>query len=325
MSELGYMLLDRASPLGSEGDGKLLRTSFDVLDLKQHGGLALIDIGAAGDLPPRFKPVEPWLAYVGFEPDDRSRTELLSKRSDCLSYTIYGQAIGEAHGKVDLHLLEGAVFSSTFEPNRAVLNRYPGAGRFDIVEKVAMDTVPLDSLDLQHCDFIKADIQGGELAALVGASETLTGCFGLEVEVEFTKLYKDQPLFGQVHSFVSGQGFEFVDFLTLGRWSRDRDDRLGQCLYGDALFLRPPEQVMNNTPGERDIAAYLAILIIYRRYDLAQRAIDMLAAEHPIRKGPLIELVDKARGRQRRIAALHRASLRFTGGGTPGYRSHLFY
>ena len=206
MSELGYMLLDRASPLGSEGDSKLLRASFDALDLKQHGGLALVDIGAAGDLPPRFKPVEPWLAYIGFEPDERSRTELLAKSSDCLSYTIHEHAIGAAHGSVDLHLLEGAVFSSTFEPDRAVLDRYPGSDKFDIVAKVTMDTVPLDSLGLQHCDFIKADIQGGELAALVGASETLARCFGLEVEVEFTQLYKDQPLFGDVQAFAAQQG-----------------------------------------------------------------------------------------------------------------------
>jgi hypothetical protein len=48
--------------------------------LPKFNGLSLIDIGAAGDLQPRFKAVEKYLNYYGFEPDSRSRKKLLKKK-----------------------------------------------------------------------------------------------------------------------------------------------------------------------------------------------------------------------------------------------------
>ena len=41
--------------------------------LPNNGEITLIDIGAAGDIEPRWKPFEEFLNYIGFEPDERSR------------------------------------------------------------------------------------------------------------------------------------------------------------------------------------------------------------------------------------------------------------
>jgi hypothetical protein len=48
--------------------------------LPKFNGVSLIDIGAAGDLQPRFKAIEKYLNYYGFEPDSRSRKKLLKKK-----------------------------------------------------------------------------------------------------------------------------------------------------------------------------------------------------------------------------------------------------
>ena len=318
-----YRLLDAAAPLGPRGDAGVLRAAFDALDLRRHGGLALVDIGAAGALPPRFAPVVDSLAYTGFEPDDRSRSALLDADPGCLSYTIRPEAIGTGE-PITLHLLEEAVFSSPFPPDRERLGRYPHPERFATSATVEMPTAPLDALGLEACHFIKVDIQGGELAALKGADTLLEGCFGVESEVEFTALYHGQPLFADMQEHLTSRGFEFVDFVTLGRWSRDRDDRLGQCLYGDALFLRPPERVLAAGPTPGEFAAYLGVLSAYRRYDWIRTTLATLPGDDPLH-GDFARATSRGARRQARLAAIPRAALRAAGGDQPGYRAHLFY
>lgn len=67
---------------------------------------------------------------------------------------------------------------------------------------------------------MKLDIQGGELAVLQGAEKTLDQCLGLEIEVEFVQIYKDQPLFGDICALLGSKGMEFIDFTHLNRWER---------------------------------------------------------------------------------------------------------
>jgi FkbM family methyltransferase len=324
MKDRLYSALDRLAPFGRFGDAALLRQACADLAIDRLGGIHLIDIGAAGDIPPRFAPVQPYIAYTGFEPDDRSRAELLQKRTECLSYRILPEAIGADFGEITLRLTRGAVFTSAFEPNRALLDRFPDSGKFDVVDRAKIPVVPLDSLRLEHCDFIKTDIQGGELDTLRGGTDTLARCFGFEVEVEFLPLYEGQPLFADVSAFAAECGFEFIDFLRLGRWSRDRQDRLGQCLYGDALFLRSPEWIAEQADG-RGTAIYLALLMAYRRYDLARTMLALLPRDHPARSGRFPTTLAAAAKRQGRLSASLRAALRVGAGDTPGYLPHLFY
>ena len=51
-----------------------------VEKLKIKNGISLIDIGAAGDLIPRWKKISRYINYHGFEPDKRSREKLLKKK-----------------------------------------------------------------------------------------------------------------------------------------------------------------------------------------------------------------------------------------------------
>ena len=52
--------------------------------LPNNGEITLIDIGAAGDIEPRWKPFEEFLNYIGLEPDERSRKKnIISKKICC--------------------------------------------------------------------------------------------------------------------------------------------------------------------------------------------------------------------------------------------------
>lgn len=188
--------------------------------LPEFRHIHLIDIGAAGDIEPRWRSISRFVNYLGFEPDERSRVELIDRKNQCSEYEIVPKAIWETTGKFLLQLCAKPEVSSFFPPNLEFLKNFPNKKRFEFHKVKEIDCVTLDSLDLKNPDFIKIDIQGGELRALFGATKTLENCFGLELEVEFLELYKGQPLFGEIVKYLEKHGFQFFDFVNLCRWER---------------------------------------------------------------------------------------------------------
>jgi len=242
-----------------------------------------LDIGASGGILPRFLPYRSGIAFTGLEPDERSVKALLESpfSKEFASYKVHPSAAWENSGRLKIHFTRKPTCSSVFEPNIDFLGRFPDVERFDVVGEGEMECQTLDRLLVDPSttpDFIKLDLEGGELAVLNGAPETLKTCLGLHTEVSFHQLRRGQPRFGDISSHLHDQGFEFIDFVTISRWSRDKYDGVGQVWFGDALFMRSPEYVANEIKNgllePRKANSYVWLCLIYARYDLALRFLE---------------------------------------------------
>jgi len=143
---------------------------------------------------------------------------------------------------VELNVCRKQEVSSLYEPNLTFLQRFPDKERFTIEkkEKVLADTLDsiVQKLELPAINFIKIDAQGHELPILQGAKNVLKNSVGLEVEVEFQPMYKDQPLLADVDAFVREGGFELFDLKRYYMKRKGCDqakNRQGQIVFGDAL------------------------------------------------------------------------------------------
>jgi len=234
----------------------------------KNNALVLIDIGAAGEIQPRWRQITPLLNYIGFEPDERSYKEIKDKETSCNTYKIYNSAVWSYDGKLPINFCRKPMVSSYFKPNREFVDRYADSDRFDILSSEEVNITRLDNFDIEYADFMKLDIQGGELEALKGGEKLLSNCLGLEVEVEFLKMYESQPLFGDICKFLDAHGFEFIDFTSIDRWERKKPG-FGQSVFADALFLKSPEKLFEKNASNHDlINRYVAICAIYGRFDL---------------------------------------------------------
>lgn len=245
-----------------------------IREILNGQNIKLTDVGAAGGLEPRWERIAELIDYIGFEPDNRSSNKLKEYLGDCANVKVVPSALWSDSIKLDINLCKKEQVSSHYEPNIDLLKRYPEVERFKIENSITLEAITLDDLHVDNIDFIKLDIQGGELNALKGGEKTLNNVFGVEVEVEFIELYRKQPLYGEVTQFLSKAGLEFIDFTNIARWERDRHRGLGQCVFGDALYLRTPEKVIGQLESKKlnlgDFERYLAILSIYGRVDLVK-------------------------------------------------------
>ena len=288
---------------------KLLATVLE----KEH--IALVDIGAAGEIQPRWRRISSLIDYIGFEPDERSYKDLIKQETQCNSYKIYNSAVWSREGSLSINFCKKPMASSHFNPNRTFVDKFSDSERFDVVSQEEINITRLDELDIDKVDFIKLDIQGGEIEALKGGENLLTQCLGLEVEVEFLPMYESQPLFGDVCQYLKEKGFEFIDFTSINRWERKKYG-YGQAVFGDALFLKTPETIIEKF-GDRDTTRrYIAICALYGRFDL----IDALNIDEAWSQ-PLDSLRKYHRKAKRRFTLLNKFFL-FCGG---NFFAHLIY
>ena len=254
---------------------KKINLLISLLNLKD--GISLIDVGAAGQIMPRWKRIEKYVNYYGFEPDNRSREKLIAQENNCNSYYLDSKIVSNKSEVTEIHLCKAPMTSSVYQPNRAFVDLFAEAERFDIVSKEKLNATTIDQLDIENTDFIKLDIQGGELNALKGAEKTLKNCLGLEIEVEFLPIYKNQPLYADVTNFLREHHFEFIDFLRICRWERNNIyTNMGQATWGDGLYLKTPEFVAENITETETIKRYIAICLLYHKIDLIISLLDQL-------------------------------------------------
>lgn len=301
---------------------KHLKKSFSRL--LGSTGLTLIDVGAAGGIEKRWQAVIEDLVYYGFEPDKRS-FENLSSHTNARSAKIFPFALWSEEKEISVLLCRDPQCSSVYEPNRLFLDKFPVSERFDVIDTFSCNAKRLDQVDIENPHFIKMDIQGAEFEVLKGAKVTLAKTLGIEIEVEMLEMYKGQPLFGDITHYLREFDLEFIDFIGTRRWLRDEHSELGQFIFADALFLKSPEVVSSSDFSIEYKMNYLKILLIYRRFDLIYKFIE-IANEIETKSFEeflnAIKPIQKNFGRINKLNKLISIIFRFFG---VNYKSHLIY
>lgn len=236
--------------------------------LKRHGHLAhtqmtIVSVGSRKlDQEDDFAQGDwgifvPSLAIYGFDADAdacaAANAELATRSINWTEQHI-PVALGRAVGEVPLYVTANPMCSSLYPPNQAYLSRFAGLQEMMSPDfTIDMEVTTLDQACQDHgiaqIDFLKIDVQGADLQVLEGATQQLAqNLLAIRIEVEFSPLYVDQPLFADVDIYLRQQGFTLFD-LQGGYGSRSNLPirsalRAGQLLWGDALYLRDlvPEQ-----------------------------------------------------------------------------------
>lgn len=207
---------------------------------------------------------------VGFEPlPDSGSTP---RRTDP-SVVMLNHFVGDG-GPAIFHVTQFDPASSLFKPNMEFLSQFVALPSMcKAVSSYEVQTTRLDDLfEIGDCDFLKIDVQGGELDVLKGAQRLLENVIVIHCEMEFAPVYQDQPLFAEVDTFLRSIGFELIDIVNAGynRYQALPGDAASgsRLLWAEALYCKSPHLLAKLGAEKLLKAAYIAH-VNHAMYDLA--------------------------------------------------------
>ncbi len=251
------------------GINRKLRELISLLNLEKF---TFVDIGAAGEFNKRWEALRERLFLIGFEPNKEEFKKLMKNKSgENIKY--YNCCVDREASPVNYFVCRQKTTSSCLKPNYEFLRRFPMSERFDLIEEVSLMAESLDGLlSSEKVDFIKIDTQGSELNILKGGAQILKDVCGLEVEIEFSPHYQDQPLFADVDSYLRELGFSLFD-LRPCYWKRSvrQSKGRGQIIFADALYFR--DYAMSDVIPKR-ISPIVIAAVLYAKFDFALEIVD---------------------------------------------------
>ena len=249
--------------------------------------IRVIDVGAQSLIsePHVYAAMQAACEIVGFEP----LMEAAERRAAVEpGVRMFNHVIGRG-GKGTFRVTRFDPASSLLEADATFLDQfmalpemYAPVRQFD-VETMRLDDIP----EVTDCDYLKLDVQGGELDVLKGAARLLKGVIFVHTEVEFAPVYRNQPLFADVDEFLRESGFELIDLMKFGYAgykelpSRRSTSRLMWC---DAVYCKRPS-LLAHLPAEKLLkGAYIA----HVNYGLLDLAAHLLAQHGSVAGGSLL-------------------------------------
>jgi FkbM family methyltransferase len=238
------------------------RARWSAIGVGRAKSLGMLKIGSILPPLPRLKIVdvgamsigenlEPYAALmkalpcdvVGFEPAAVECEKLNGAGHEGRSYLPYFIGDGATH---TFYECNAPMNSSLFAPNTPLLGKFQNLENLmRVVNSYPVETRRLDDIpQTAGLDYLKLDVQGGEMLVLNGAGERLKDALVVHTEVIFVPMYKDQPLFADIDADLRSRGLLLHRMNHAGRtfkpmvFKDDVNAMLSQWLWGDAVYVR---------------------------------------------------------------------------------------
>jgi FkbM family methyltransferase len=255
---------------------------FDIHTiLPRISPIEILDVGAmaTGAKEPYAKLIAAASCRItGFEPQQAECDKLNAAARS--GYRYFPHALGDG-ARRNFYICKFAASSSLYEPNTPLLSLFTALAELNAVERVEeIQTRRLDDIaEITDADYIKLDVQGAELDVLAAGKRILSQAVLVHTEVEFVEMYKGQPLFGEIDSFLRKEGFAFHTFMGFaGRTfipvtiSNNPYAPLNQALWTEAVYVKN-FLTLEKLPTEKLLKLAVILHAQYGSFDLAHRCL----------------------------------------------------
>ncbi len=256
------------------------------------------DVGARGDIPIAWLPLDGLATILSFEPDRDACAELrenYAARGHGHCYQVFDAALGNANEDRVLHVPPWKGAASFFESEHPLKSAYFNRAAYSSAQQVVVRTrhagEMLEDIGETSVDLMKLDIQGAELEVLESLSHhTLTSLLAVQVEAAMQDRHDGRPRFAEIDAFMLERGFELFDMrpihvhraldgsrdnylvkmLSVHRQSVSVSPRIWEV---DALYFKPAEGVAETG----DTSALRKLMVCFSLYGFFTEALHTLS------------------------------------------------
>ena len=199
--------------------------------------MTVVDAGCAGGIDPMFSDLakQGYADNIGFEANPKEFEKLSHVQSSPGSRTVINNmALGDRDGVITFNAC-GSVGSIHSRPDREALY----GEKYDAlqVDCASLDTLRSNGTIPRSIDVLKLDVEGSELAVLVGAAKALANeVLCIKVEFGFNSVIGTNN-FGEIHLKLVTSGFRLLGLST-------NHSTMDGLQAGDALYVRRPEAIL---------------------------------------------------------------------------------
>lgn len=255
-----------------------MNTDFSFVEIvPELPPLVVVDVGALPleDSSEIYAPLlkRGKVMLYAFEANDEGCAKLAARLGP--PHEVFPVIVGDGN-PATFHHNAAAMTDSLFAPNMTFLSRFSGIS--ELVEPTHTESVETHRLDdlisATEIDFLKMDVQGGELLVLDGASRLTPTALAVHSEVEFVPIYIDQPLFADIDTRLRSLGFQFHKFTEFGsrpylpvKSVESGQGDFSQLLWSDAAYI-PDVTHLNDFSNERLLKLAVILHDFYKSIDL---------------------------------------------------------
>jgi len=211
---------------------ELIKNNIWLINLKIK---TVLDIGSnTGQFAEKILTILKGIDLYCFEPITSCYEELKRNLGSNKRVKFFNFALGNENGDQTINLNEYSPSSSILEMNKIHKEA------FTYTEKTYTEKIEIKKLDdilgdliLTKPLLIKIDVQGFEMEVLKGGFGTINQADIIIIETTFEELYKSQPLFHEIYTFLKGLGFTFK-----GNFEQLINPNDGRILQADSIFMK---------------------------------------------------------------------------------------
>jgi hypothetical protein len=212
----------------------------------------LLDIGAAGEIHPKWKRIAPYSVCIAFDADERelgfARKETGAYRKLCVYNCIASE---ETAGDADFYLTHSPQCSSLLKPRKDRLSAWAFSDLFEIERKSRMKTVPLakamEDAGVGKFDWFKADSQGTDLRLFRSLGENgVDRVLVAEFEPGIIDAYEGEDKLWGILAYMEKRPFWMADLAIKGS-QRIRRESIPD--HSSLLVRRFAHVLLKTSPG----------------------------------------------------------------------------
>ncbi len=246
--------------------------------------VCVIDVGAVGNLPFHWMPLQQHIDLIGFEPDAKECSLLNSQEHKFKKAVFHPFAIGEASARQVINITSYNECCSILKPNLDWLTRFDYGEYFEVVDQIEVEVKALDGIPEipNEVDAIKIDSQGMELPILRGADQKLCDIFLIEVETGLHKNYHGETTFDEIAPYLREKGFMCMEIKSQPHQRRKNSAKnweasKGQSMACESIWVQ--DLLSSNSPlsenmNKEKLFSILSLCWLFGYSDYALELID---------------------------------------------------